>query len=351
MKKLITLVIVTLIVTTGVYGQDTLKLKHFNTWAISPYLSVPFQNTDIEPVSLETKLTGVGLNVEKHLSHYTSFQLGVFNTTMYLVEGNQKYKIGLTQYDSRFYFHITNGHILRNWRNTQIYGYGGLGRVYYNSSVSTDGSTYTDLSKGGSYVLLAGGGAKYRVGNKTSLFIDASYNHTTTDKLDGTRARYSDNDGYYRLSVGVSYTLGKKRMIEWDNYYKYLVPEEVHDTTVVIKKIEYVAPKVEPVLVDSAVIYFTPGSSSIEYPYLETLDKLVQRAVNNGYSLEIESYCDAKGTPKTNLKVISERAENVKKYILTSIPESKIIISAHDESFALYVPDARNRKVVVKIVK
>jgi len=351
MKKLITLVIVTLIVTTSVFAQDTLKLKHFNTWAISPYLSVPFQDTDIEPVSLETKLTGVGLNVEKHLSHYTSFQLGVFNTTMYPVEGNQKYKIGLTQYDGRFYFHITNGHILRNWRNTQIYGYGGLGRVYYNSSVSTDGSTYTDLSKGGTYVLLAGGGGKYRVGNKTSLFIDASYNHTTTDKLDGTRVRYSSNDGYYKLSVGLSYTLGKKRMIEWDNYYKYLVPEEVHDTTVVIKKIEYVAPKVEPVLVDSAVIYFTPGSSSIEYPYLETLDKLVQRAINNGYSLEIESYCDAKGTPKTNLKVISERAENVKNYILTSIPESKITVSVHDESFALYVPDARNRKVVVKIVK
>ena len=333
------------------FGQDTLKLKHFSTWAIAPYVSMPFQNTDIEPISVSTKLTGLGLNIEKHLSHYTSAQVGLFNSTIYIKDESSLHKITLTQYDARFYFHMTNGHILRNWRNTQIYGYGGFGKLNYKSSVKPDSLIYEELSTGNAYVLLVGGGLKYRIGNKSSLFIDGSYNYTSTDKFDGYRMRYSSNDSYYKLSLGFTYTLGKKRMIEWDNYYKYLVPEEVHDTTVVIKKIEYVAPKVEPVVVDSAVIYFTPNSSSIEYPYIETLDKVVQRALNNGYSLEVQAYCDNKGTTNTNLKVINDRADNVKNYILNYLPESKISVSTYDESFALYIPDARNRKVVVKIIK
>ena len=351
MKKLLTSVLI--LCSVVAFGQDTLRLKHFSTWTLSPYVFVPFQNTDIEPVmnSPESKLTGVGLNIEKHLSHYTSFQLGVSNSTMYPRTELWKYRLSITQYEARFYAHITNGTVLQNWRNTQLYFYGGAGKAYYKASESTDSTEYIETANGSTYVGILGAGAKYRVGNKTSLFIDGSYNATLTDKLDGMRERYSDNDGYYKISAGISYTLGKKRIIEWDNHYKYLVPEEVHDTTYVIKTIKYEAPKVEEVKKDSAIIYYLTASWSIEAPYLEDLDKLVDRAVKNGYGIEVQSYCDATGAPKTNVNVIQKRAEGVVAYLSKSIDASKITVSMFNETFATYAPEARNRRVVVKLIK
>ena len=46
-----------------------------------------------------------------------------------------------------------------------------------------------------------------------------------------------------------------------------------------------------------------------------------------------------------------ELQENVVKYIGRSIDSSKIVVSMFDETFATYAPDARNRKVVVKLIK
>jgi len=352
MKKLLTLVL--LLCSAVAFGQsDTLRLKHFSTWAISPYVSVPFQNTDIEPVlnSPQSKLSGIGLNIEKHLSHYTSFQLGAFNTNIYVKDDLLKYKLSITQYEALFYAHITNGNVLRTWRNTQLYFYGGAGKLYYRTNVATDSTDYFEVANGSTYVGTVGAGAKYRIGNKTSLFIDGSYNHTLSDKLDGMLRRYSNNDGYYRLSAGISYTLGKKRVIEWDNHYKYLVPEEVHDTTYVIKTIKYEAPKVEEIKKDSAIIYYLTASYTIEAPYLEDLDKLIDRAVKNGYSIEVEAYCDATGAPKTNVNIIQKRAEGVVAYLSKSIDASKINVSMFNETFATYAPEARNRRVIVKLIK
>jgi len=78
-------------VTFAQQSQDTLKLKHFDTWAVAPYLTLPFQYMDIKPISTSTKLSGIGINLEKHLSHYTSFQLGYFNSTLY--DKNDRIKI------------------------------------------------------------------------------------------------------------------------------------------------------------------------------------------------------------------------------------------------------------------
>jgi outer membrane protein OmpA-like peptidoglycan-associated protein len=301
--------------------------------------------------SPESRLTGVGIKLEKHLSHYTSFQVGAFNSTIYSKTDLLKYKLSITQYEALFYAHITNGNVLRTWRNTQLYFYGGAGQLQYKTDLATDTSSYTEIANGSSYVGVVGAGAKYRIGNKTSLFIDGSYNHSLTDKLDGLKERYSNNDGYYRLSAGISYTLGKKRVIEWDNHYKYLVPEEVHDTTYVIKTIKYEAPKVEEVKKDSAIIYYLTASYLIEAPYLEDLDKLVDRAVKNGYSIEVEAYCDGTGSPKTNLNVIQKRADGVVAYLSKSIDASKINVSMFNETFATYAPEARNRRVIVKLIK
>lgn len=353
MKKLFTLLLMLCCsVTFAQQSQDTLKLKHFDTWAVAPYLSLPFQYMDIRPISLSAKLTGVGVNVEKHLSHYTSFQVGYFNSSLYDKKDGLNYRIDLSQWDARFYVHITNGHTLRTWRNTQLYVYGGLGRLSHQSSIKSDSTNETvKFVDAKAIVAQIGGGAKYRVGNRTSLFIDGCGNFTSSDRIDADIERYSNNDGYFKLSAGLTYTFGKKRMIEWDNPYTYLVPEEVHDTTVVIKTIKYEAPIVEEVKVDSTIIYYLTGSSSIEAPYLDQLDKLIDRAQMNGYGIEIQSYCDATGTARTNAALVKGRADNVFKYVTKSFDPTRVTVTTFDESAAIYAPEARNRRVVVKLIK
>jgi len=355
MKKLFTLLFMLLCINfaQAQSSQDTLRLKHFSTWAIAPYITAPIQYTDVKSISLSTKLTGMGINLEKHLSHYTSFQVGYFNTPLYITNKGLDYRINLNQWDAKFYFHIMNGNTLRTWRNTQLYIYGGLGSLKHSSKISDD-STNEELKSisGKAMVVSIGAGAKYRVGNRTSLFIDGCGNFTSSDRIDATIVPYTNNDGYFKLSVGMTYTFGKKRMIEWDNPYQYLVPETVHDTTVVLKTIKYEAPTlVETVKPDSAVIYYLTNSWTIEAPYLDELDMLLARAKNNGYSINIESYCDATGSTKTNQLIISKRADEVLKYVSRIIESSKIGVSMHDESFAVYAPEARNRRVVVKIIK
>lgn len=366
MKKIIMLLSLVLFsITTYAQNrpsQDTLRLSHFSTWAIAPYISAPFQYTDIEPISLSSKITGLGLNLEKHLSHYTSFQIGYFNTNLYNSKDGLNYRIGINQWDARFYLHVTNGNTLRTWRNTQLYTYVGIGKLNHKSTIQ-DATTAEEIKyvDGKALVFQVGAGAKYRLGDRTALFVDGCANFTSSDRIDATVVHYTNNDGYFKASVGISYTFGKKRMIEWDNPYQYLVPEEVHDTTVVIKTIKYIAPdKPEVVWPDSATIYYIPKSFSIEIPYLSQLDSVIDNAIaNNLYNqLEVDAYCDTMGSDKTNQLLVLKRANAVVNYINQKVVEdtgniitNTISVVLHDESDAVYAPDARNRKVVVKIKK
>ncbi len=363
MKKLFTLLL--LLCVTSAFAQqsqDTLKLKHFSTWAIAPSLSVPFQYMDIEPISASKKL-GFGLNIEKHLSHYTSFQVAYNTAPIYSTNEGLNYEIRLSQWDARFYLHLTNGHTLRNWSSTQLYLYGGLGRLSHKSDIFSDTTDQLLKSQNGkATVALIGGGAKYRLGNRTALFLDGCANFTSSDKLDATKVNYTFNDGYFRLSAGISYTLGKKKIIEWDNPYHYLVPEVVHDTTVVLKTVKYEAPpkpKVE--LPDSATIYFMSNSASMEVAYLDILDSVLEKAIqsDDDYKhIKISAYCDTTGSDKANKALVEKRADTVAEYVNSVIKKRTgvdvtelTIIELYDESAAVYAPDARNRKVIVSITR
>jgi len=362
MKKLITLLLLLCSVTAfSQQSQDTLRLKHFSTWAIAPYLTTTHQYTDIEPISTSSKL-GFGINVEKHLSHYTSLQLGYSTTPIFSKSNGLYYEIGLSQRDVRFYFHITNGNTLRTWRSTQVYVYGGVGRANYDAKIFND-STDKELKSvsGKATVAIIGGGAKYRVGNRTSVFVDGRVNFTNSDKLDATKVSYSFNDGYFNLSVGLSYTFGKKRMIEWDNPYTYLVPEIVYDTTVVLKTIKYEAPpKAKMVLPDTCIIYYTSKNYTVEMPYADQLDLVIEKAIQEDQikHIKISAYCDTTGSDKTNKAIVEKRALHVLEYISATIMKrtgvdvsQATVVELYDESAAMYAPDARNRKVVVNITR
>ena len=111
------------------------------------------------------------------------------------------------------------------------------------------------------------------------------------------------------------------------------------------------APKIEEVKKDSAIIYYLTASWSIEAPYLDDLDKLVDRAVKNGYNIEVQAYCDATGSSKTNLNVIQKRAEGVVAYLSKSIEAGKITVSMVSQTLTKDDPEALNKGIIVKLIK
>ncbi len=356
MKKLLTLLLSVCFLSVHAQKIDTLKLKHFSTWSITPFVGSAYGNMDVDendPFYTKTKMDlGFGVNLAKQLSHYASFQGSFYNTSLDVDMKNSYYNTKINQLDFRMYLHLTNGHTLRNFRNTQLYGYLGYGLVWYDvERFKTNGDTLA-FSNGTTRAIPVGVGAKYRLGNRTSIMLDVCYTHTNSDMLDGLKNSLTTRDGYTRASLGISYTFGKKALLEWDNPFKRHMPEEIHDTTIIIREIKYVPEKKKEVVQpDSAVIYFIPGSSSIEFPYLAELDTIIDIAKKNDYSIEIEAYCDSTGSSRSNVQVVQKRAYNVSEYIERYISSDKVSVSLFDETYALYAPSARNRRVVVKLIK
>lgn len=356
MKRILVVVLALLICSAG-YSQIPKRqsLKEFSTWSITPNAAVSFGNMDIKENDPFYKRTnydvGYGAELSKQLSHFASIQLNYFTTDIKADVNQLSYKTRINQLDFRLRLNITNGFILRNWSSTQLYGYLGYGVLDYHATQYRFHKNDSLVpSSGTTRVVPVGVGFKYRLGNRTSISADLSYNGSNSDKLDTWANPLTSKDGYTKFTIGFTYNLGSKKILEWDNPYVYLVPDEVHDTTVVIH--EYKAPAAVAVApIDSAVIYYVPGSWSIEFPYLEDLDKVIARAKKNKYSIEITSYCDATGSSKTNLEVIGKRAGKVYDYVAKFIPETNIAVGTFDETHALYAPEARNRRVVVKIIK
>lgn len=357
MKKLLVMLVV-LVATMTSYGQipKQQRLKDFSTWSLAPFASAIYTNFDLDtndPFYTNTDLNyGWGVSLSKQLSHFTGIKFTYGNTTLKGTAKQHTFETNIQQIDTRVHFNLTNGHVLKNWRNTQIYAYVGYGILFYDTKQTQLNGVDTSISVlNNTRVTPAGVGFKYRLGNRTSLFADVNYSLTNTDNLDGWSNALTAKDGFTQVTAGLNYTFGKKKILEWDNPYQYLVPDVVHDTTTVIQRIEYVAPKVEIVEKDSVIIYFTPGSWEIEMPYVEELDNLLKRAKQNNYPVNIQAYIDSTGAPKTNLEVVTKRGDRVFQYIKRSIPENQITVELFDETFAIYAPNARNRKVIVRLVK
>ena len=366
MKKILVL----LFMLVSIYANaqtDTLKLKHFGTWGISPYLGLTFENTDVsdnDPIYTNSNTTfGWGINGSRQLSHFASLHANFFNTKLKGEGDLFAFKSSLNQLDLRFQFNITNGLMFRSWRSTQIYGYVGYGILWYDVNRTNKLANSSGvIASGSTRVIPSGLGVKYRLGNRTNVYLDFCYTQANTDNLEGYKVPLTTKDGYTRLVTGITYTFGQKKILEWDNPYAYLVPESVHDTTVVIKTIKYEAPpKPEVIWPDSATVYFSLKSYSLEIPYLDQLDSVIENAVNHDDDIKhirISAYCDTIGSDRSNKILVNRRANSVAKYVNAQIlKKTGIDVSAltsielNDESSALYVPDARNRKVVVKIMR
>ena len=356
MKKLF----VTLaIVLTGLVGYSQIpkpqSLSNFSTWSITPYGSVLYENTDLEtnePFYTSTDLNiGFGLEVNKQLSHFTSIQVNGFDGVLETEWNKFKVVTDIRQLDLRFRFNITNGPIFRKWRNTQLYAFAGYGVLWFEASKKDEVGSTVLRNKDITRVVPIGIGTKYRISNRLGISADISYIQTNTDVLDTWSNPLTEKDGYTRITVGINYTPGKKKILEWDHPYSYLVPETVYDTTVIIQKIETVYTEPKVVKPDSVTIYYFAGNWQIEEPYLESIDELLIRARTYDYSIEISGYCDSSGTQKGNVELVNKRVDKVLQYAKKYLVEEKITSIKYDEAAAVYAPEARNRKVVIKIIK
>ena len=357
MKKLFVTLITLLVCTIG-YTQipKQQSLQDFGTWSVTPFMSAAYQNSDLDendPFYTSTPIKlGWGINAGKQLSHFTSAHLNFFNNKWETDNDKSSYTTNLSQLSARFQFNITNGLIFRKWSSTQLYAFAGYGIIWYDAErISKMTFDTITVARNNTRVIPIGLGAKYRLGNRTSLNLELVYNQSNSDKLDAWGNSLTQKDGFTQFTAGFSYTLGKKKILEWDNPYQYLVPETVHDTTVVIQKIEtaYVAPVVPKP--DSVIVYYIAGHYQIEQMYLKVLDDLLERARDEGYGIEIMAYCDSSGTSEGNYELVTKRADKVASYAKHFISENAIKIYRYDESWAVYAPEARNRKVVVKLIK
>lgn len=357
MKKLFVTLITLLVCTLG-YTQipKQQSLSDFSTWSVTPFMSAAYLNSDLEendPFYTKTPIKlGWGVNASKQLSHFTSAHLNFFNNKWEIDNDKSSYNTSLSQLSARFQFNITNGLIFRKWASTQLYAFAGYGIIWYDAErISKTTFDTITVARNNTRVIPLGIGARYRLGNRTSLNLELVYNQSNSDKLDAWSNGLTQKDGFTQVTAGFTYNLGKKKILEWDNPYQYLVPDVVHDTTVVIQKIqtEYVAPKVPKP--DSVVVYYISGHWQIEQPYLKDLDVLLERARDEGFNVEIMAYCDSSGTSEKNYELVTKRADKVATYAKNFIGEDRIAIYRYDESWAVYAPEARNRKVIVKLVK
>jgi len=345
MKKLLLLL---LFITSNLFAQDTIKLKDFSTWSITPSFSTSHGNMDVNNlVPINTFNPGFDVNIRKQLSHFTSIQASYTNTTLQTQDDKLKYTSHINQLDARLCFNLTNGFIIDNWKRTQLYGYIGYGILWYNATRDN-----LDPHKGTTRVIPIGVGVKYNVNNHLSVVLDVNYNQSNTDRLDAYINSLTAKDGYSKTSLGITYTFGKKKVLEWSNPYPY-TSSFVHsyDTIVIINHdtVEFLQKEIKGP--ESIVIYYESGKWDLDESYLNNIDSLIAKAQFEDKDIYIESYTDTVGSNKRNLEIVLKRAGIIFQYIRDFYPSERIKAKMHDESYAIETDNALNRKSIIKIIK
>ena len=345
MKKLLLLL---LLITSNLFAQDTIKLKDFSTWSITPSFSTSHGNMDINNlVPINTFNPGFDVNIRKQLSHFTSIQASYTNTTLQTQDNKLKYTSHINQLDARLCFNLTNGFIIDNWKRTQLYGYIGYGILWYNATRDN-----LDPHKGTTRVIPIGVGVKYNVNNHLSVVLDVNYNQSNTDRLDAYINSLTAKDGYSKTSLGITYTFGKKKVLEWSNPYPYLSTfVHSYDTIVMINHdtVEFLQEEIKGP--ESIVIYYESGKWDLDNSYLNNIDSLIAKAQFEDKDIYIESYTDTVGSNKRNLEIVLKRAGIIFQYIRDFYPSERIKAKMHDESYAIETDNALNRKSIIKIIK
>jgi OOP family OmpA-OmpF porin len=208
------------------------RARTFRTLDIGVHVGLTYPNTDIAASDLfakniQTRLA-YGLSVTKFLSHNFGLQAQFITGEM---SGKDKEKpdqyffTTKIKYDAslNLVFQIGNIAFLKRSPDLAIYGYLGVGQIYFDPNKSwyvqdnfiTDTVNYHNTRE---IIFPFGVGFKYRISKNFSLNAEYSLRHTNTDKLDGYFRLLSEDDDYSYMSVGVICHLGvKEKVLEWNN--------------------------------------------------------------------------------------------------------------------------------------
>ena len=113
-------------------------------------------------------------------------------------------------------------------------------------------------------------------------------------------------------------------------------------------------------ILDEVVVFFKNGQSKIDPKYVPQLDALAEKAkTTKGYTIQVEGYASAVGSPAVNQKLSEQRAESVKELLLQegNIPSTNILApGAMGESRQIgdgrtAKAQAENRRVIVRVLQ
>lgn len=126
-----------------------------------------------------------------------------------------------TQFTGSARIYVTNmAQYNKRERKMSLYGSLGIGFISYKP-VLNDVATESQLRSGpdGTDVLFPlGGGLEFRLNDQWNLDLNATANFLRTDKFDGYE-RGVDFDYFTSIGVGISYNLGKKKHVKWNNTF------------------------------------------------------------------------------------------------------------------------------------
>lgn len=252
------------------------------------------------------------------------------------------------------------------------YIFAGVGVNY--KRISNGQSVYPDDNKFGSH-LSVGTGAEFKLNPKWSFVTEFGYHWTNNSELDGTivPTELNGRDTYLVLSAGVNMLFGKGKPSEIckpckgitqeyrdmtdykkiDDMIRKHMSKEVIKEVVVDRYIKAISDD-ELVLVGVNFAFdksdFLPGSYTV-------LDKAVKLLKDNpAVKVEIEGYTDYVGTAAYNDKLSVERAEKVKKYLVTNgIAAKRLSTIGYGQRNPIADNDtdegrAMNRRIVFRIM-
>lgn len=364
MKKLLLTLFLGLTYFIGYSQQRTITLKNFNTWGVTANIGMNTTNGD--PSENKTFFNAAkfepswGVTVSKQLSHFTGLEFSYNKGSTSTRLDSSDFSTNFKQFDTRFRINLTNGQILTNYRNTQLFAYCGIGVINYETT-GPESFKENDWI----HVVPIGLGGKHRLTDRISLNLDLGYNFVNTDRFEGVVVQQSNRDGYWRTNLGLQYTFGSRKVLEWDKYTQYYVPSDEHsvDTVVVINKnIDTLFVKFLP---DDSAMFSTMRSKGVEEDivnfdfnkwdiknkYFNTLDDLANKLINGEIkNIVLDGHACETGGEMNNLYVSKQRAVAIKNYLLSKgVEDYKIQVRFYGETRPISDEKEINRRVEIKV--
>jgi len=207
------------------------RARDYNTWTLGLHVGPTIFSGDIADDAFSgdnfTTSLAYGLALTKNFSHTFGLQghlmMGKLQGTRQM--SSVKYSFETTlKYQATLRGILTLGNV--SWQKRKnvfhIYLAGGVGvnafDAKYKKYVGESNEFETEVKDNTSTVINLALGGKYKLSKKLDLSLEYNFYRSNTDILDGLPVNLTDYDSYSYVSLGVTYSFGKKdKNIEWVN--------------------------------------------------------------------------------------------------------------------------------------